>query len=111
MAFDESLAKRIKAALSIFPEEFTAKKMFGGMAFLYKGKMTVGIINNRLAVRVVSSKMEELLKSEHVSPMDFTNKPIKEFIFVDADGIPTEESLHYFIELGVEHAKTKLNEI
>lgn len=111
MAFNELLALRIRTALSLFPEEFTEKRMFGGLSFLYKGKMTVGIVKDKLAVRVVASKMDELLTSEHVHPMDFTKKPMKEFVFVHQEGFTTEEALHYFIELGVEHAKTKLNEI
>lgn len=111
MAFNESLAIRIRTALRIFPEEFTEKKMFGGLSFLYKGKMTVGIVKDKLAVRVIASKVDELLNSEHVHPMDFTKRPMKEFVFVHPDGFTTEEALHHYIELGVEHAKTKLNEI
>lgn len=111
MAFDESLAKRIRAAIQLFPYEFTEKKMFGGLSFFYKGKMTIGVVKERLAVRVISSKMNDLLKTDYVSPMDFTNKPMKEFIYVQPSAFKSEEELLYFIELGIEHAKTKLNEI
>lgn len=111
MAFDELLAIRIRTAIALYPEEFTEKKMFGGLCFLYKGKMTIGIVKEELAVRIVSEKMESLLKSEYSRPMDFTKKPMKEFIYVSSSGFETEEQLLNFIELGLEHAKTKLNEI
>ena len=46
MPHNEQLAHRIRKAIALFPDEFTEKKMFGGLAFLYKGKMTVGIVKN-----------------------------------------------------------------
>lgn len=111
MDFNELIAKRIRTALTLYKEEFTEKKMFGGLSFLYKGKMTVGIVKDELAVRVINDKIDSVLKSEHVRPMDFTKKPMKEFVYVDTNGFKTEEELINFIELGLEHAKTKLNEI
>lgn len=108
MAYNEDLAKRIGAALNIFPEPFTEKKMFGGLAYLYKGKMTVGAINEDLMVRVSSDKINDELEKEFVRPMDFTGKPMKEFIFVSKNGYQSEEHLQYWIELGLEHAKQKI---
>ncbi|MFD0964168.1 TfoX/Sxy family protein [Pseudofulvibacter geojedonensis] len=111
MAFNELIAKRIRALTALYKEEFTEKRMFGGLSFLYKGKMTVGIVKDQLAVRVIESKLEKTLKKPHIKPMDFTKKPMKEFVYVEADAFDTEEKLLYFIELGLEHAKSKLNEI
>ena len=111
MAFDEFLANRVRSTLKLFPEDFTEKKMFGGLAFLYKGKMTVGIVKQKLAVRVLASKTEELLKHEAITEMDFTKKPMKEFLYVLPEAIKTEEELLSFVELGLAHAKHKLNEI
>ncbi len=110
MAYSEELAIRISAALKSFPEKFEEKKMFGGIAYLYKGKMTVGIVKDDLMVRIVSDKMDEELKKKHVRPMDFTKRPLKEFVYVSPEGFKNEEALHYWIELGLEHAKGKLND-
>lgn len=110
MAYSLELTNRIEAALELFPEELTQKKMFGGIAFLYRGKMTVGAINDDLMVRVVSEKMDEVRSHEFARPMDFTGRPMKEFIFVSAKGYATEEQLHHWIELGLEHARNKLGE-
>ena len=108
MAFNELLANRIREQLKLFPEDFTEKKMFGGLSFLYQGKMTVGIVKEELAVRIVSNKMEIELAKETVRPMDFTNRPMKEFVYVSQDGFKTETELLHYIELGLEHAKSKL---
>ena len=108
MAYNEQLANRIREQLKLFPEDFTEKKMFGGLSFLYKGKMTVGIIKEELAVRIVSGKMTLELKKNEVRPMDFTKRPMKEFVCVSAKGFETEAQLLHYIELGLEHAKSKL---
>ena len=113
MAYDDLLGKRLNAAFELFPadirNEIHQKKMFGGLAYLYRGKMTVGIIKAELAVRVVEEKMGEILKKEEVRPMDFTKRPMKEFIYVSPEGFSTEKQLQFWIELGIEHAKRKLN--
>ena len=108
MAYNETIATRIREQLERFPEEFTEKKMFGGLSFLYKGKMTVGIVKNDLAVRIIEDKMNNLLDKEYVRPMDFTKRPMKEFVYVNEEGFKTESQLLNYIELVLEHAKSKL---
>ncbi|WP_299228169.1 TfoX/Sxy family protein [uncultured Psychroserpens sp.] len=108
MAYNELLANRIRAQLKLFSEDFTEKRMFGGLSFLYKGKMTVGIIKEELAVRIVSDKMETELAKNGVRPMDFTKRPMKEFVYVAPEAFKTETQLLHYIELGLEHAKSKL---
>jgi TfoX/Sxy family transcriptional regulator of competence genes len=111
MAYNEELASRIRMALNFFPPSITEnleeKKMFGGIAFLYRGKMTVGIIKSDLMVRVPANKMDAVLCKNHVRPMDFTKRPLKEFIYVSEEGFNNEEKLQQWIELGIEHAQNK----
>lgn len=113
MAYNEQLEKRISAAWNVYPawvrDHLQPKKMFGGMAFLYKGKMAVGIVKDELMVRVVPEKMEGILKHPAVRPMDFTHRPMKEFIYVAPEGFESEETLQGWLELGLEHAKTKVD--
>lgn len=85
--------------------------MFGGLAFLYKGKMTVGILKDELMVRIKPEHMGATLKMPQVKPMAFTGKPMKEFVFVSPDGFGTEAELHHWLEMGVAHALYKLNEV
>ncbi len=108
MAYNELLAIRIRKTLALFPEKFTEKKMFGGLSFLYQNKMTVGIVKDELAVRIIEAKMPEVLKLPSVRPMDFTKRPMKEFVYVSPDGFQSEEQLLKWIELGLEHARSKL---
>lgn len=108
MAFDETIAIRIRAQLKMFSESFEEKSMFGGLSFLYQGKMTVGIVKDELAVRILDSKMDDELKKKYVRPMDFTKRPMKEFVYIAKEGFKTETQLLHYIELGLEHAKSKL---
>ena len=103
----QEIVLRIRAATLPWTDQMTEKKMFGGTCFLYKGKMCVGETKKRLMVRIVSEKMKDVLKDPNVSPMDFTGKPMKEFIFVTQEGFDTESKLQQWIELGVEHAASK----
>jgi TfoX/Sxy family transcriptional regulator of competence genes len=104
MAFNEKLADAAREQLLKFKDDITEKKMFGGISFLYKGKMAVGVLKNDLVVRVIASKIEHELEKHNVRPMDFTKKPMKEFIFVELEN---QNDLPYWIDLGIEHARSK----
>ena len=108
MAYNEELATRLRQHLEPFGSDITEKKMFGGLCYLYKGKMCVGIIKDELCVRIISPKDQEELKKEFVRPMDFTGKPLKEFVYVSADGFQAETELAHWVNLGIEHAESKL---
>ncbi|MEQ8474534.1 MAG: TfoX/Sxy family protein [Marinoscillum sp.] len=109
MAYNEELAERIRQAL---PHEelphFTEKKMFGGIAFMYKNKMSVGVVKDDLMVRVVTPKMDGVLSKPYVKEMDFTKRPMKEFIFVTPGGFDDLKSMQEWIKLGIEHAQSKV---
>ncbi len=105
MPFNHQLANRIREQLKLFPEEFTEKRMFGGVTFLFNGKMTVGIVKEDLAVRIIADKIEAELAKDNVRPMDFTKRPMKEFVYVSQENIKSETELLHYIELGLEHAK------
>jgi TfoX/Sxy family transcriptional regulator of competence genes len=104
---DHELINRLRVTLAPWKDQIGEKRMFGGTCFLYKGKMCVGETKGRLMVRVINEKMDDLLSKTSVTPMDFTGKPMKEFIFVQLEGYTTEEQLQYFVELGIEHAESK----
>ena len=108
MAYNEQLADTIRRLLISYGDTIIEKKMFGGVCFLYKGKMTVGVANDDLTVRVIASKMKNELEKHNVRPMDFTKKNLKEFIYVELEH---ERNLPYWIDLGIEHAKSKLKEL
>ena len=105
MAYNEDLARRISEALQPHGKEITEKKMFGGVAFMYKGKMCCGVVKDELMLRVVSEKYGDALKQPHTRAMDFTGKPMKDFLYIEPEGFKSDKQLNEWIALGLEHAE------
>jgi len=79
------------------------KKMFGGLAFMWKDKMFCGIIKDDLMVRVLEEKYEDLVSRNYARPMDFMKtRTMPGFIYVSLDGLKTEKQLASWINCGKE---------
>ncbi|MEO7337055.1 MAG: TfoX/Sxy family protein [Caldimonas sp.] len=96
MAFDAGLAQRIREHLQGRPG-VTEKTMFGGIAFLLHGRMAVGISGDSMMARVGPERHAEALTGAHVRPMDFTGRPMKGYVFVDAPGLASDAALAAWI--------------
>jgi TfoX/Sxy family transcriptional regulator of competence genes len=105
MAYDEGLAERIRGALDA-ESGITEKKMFGGIAFLRRGKMFVGIVKNDLMVRVGPDGYADALKQPFARPMDFTGKPMAGYVYVAADGTSDDAALEDWVRRGLKFAAT-----
>ena len=69
MAYDEDLANRIRELMAS-ERGVEEKPMFGGLAFLINGNMSVAVSGQGgLMVRVPPEETAKLLEREHVSPM------------------------------------------
>ena len=97
MAYDETLAQRIRSLLSDHPG-VTEKRMFGGIAFLLHGHMFVGIADDSLMARVGPGGYELALCMKYARVMDFTGKPMRGYVFVGPGGLKTEEQLRDWLE-------------
>jgi TfoX/Sxy family transcriptional regulator of competence genes len=105
MAFDEALADRIRDLLG--PRaDVTERKMFGGIAFMVAGNMAVGIIGDDLMVRLDPADAERALAEPHTRPMDFTGKPAKNMVFVDAEGTARDSELATWVDAGADFASS-----
>ena len=102
MAFDESLADRVREILAA-RSELSERRMFGGIAFMLDGNMCCGVIGEDLMVRI-GDDGEAALAEPHTRPMDFTGKPMKTTIYVDHEGTASDENLARWIEAGADYA-------
>lgn len=100
MAYDEGLAERIRGILDEQPG-VSEKRMFGGVAFLVKGHMSVGIVQDKLMVRVGPESYDRVLRERHVRRMDFTGRPMKGFVYVVPSGYESDAGLQRWVNLGV----------
>lgn len=105
MAYNEKLADRIREKLMGL-KKIEEKKMMGGLCFMYKEKMCCGIVKDDLMVRVIESRHEEALSHPHGRPMDFTGKPLKNFVFVSPEGFKKPKDLAYWLDMGIEFVDT-----
>ncbi|MGC1164534.1 MAG: TfoX/Sxy family protein [Solirubrobacterales bacterium] len=103
MAFDETLAQRIRDLLA--PRAgLSERKMFGGIAFMLDGNMAVGVIGEDLMARLDPEDAERALKEPHTRPMDFTGRPSKNMIYVDAAGTALDTDLASWVDAGADFA-------
>ncbi len=104
MAYNAEIADRVLKVLE-GREGLTERKMFGGIAFMLNGNMCCGVTNDDLMVRVGADSLEDALDQPHARPMDFTGRPMKGFVFVDAEAVG-DRVLRQWVQRGVTFAES-----
>ena len=106
MAYDEDLADRIRELLSAH-NGVEEKRMFGGLAFLINGNMSVAASGRGgLMVRVPPDDTDKLLAREHVEPMIMAGRETRGWLRISVDGVKTKRQLQSWVTRGVEHARS-----
>jgi TfoX/Sxy family transcriptional regulator of competence genes len=99
MAYDEGLAERIRDRLGADPD-ITEKRMFGGLAFLHRGNMAVGVSGDDLMVRVGPDNADAALARPGTRVFDMTGRPMRGWILVDGTALTEEDVLGRWIDEG-----------
>ena len=76
MAYNQTLANRIRELLQDL-ERIEEKEMFGGLCFLLKDKMFVGVIKEEMMCRIGPALFEDAIEKTRVSRNGFHRKTIK----------------------------------
>ena len=103
---DEPLANRIRQVFGT-RHDITERKMFGGLAFLHRGRMCCGIVGRDLMVRIPDDEFDAVMRRRHVRPMDFTGKPLRGFVYVSPPGFRTAAALRTWVSRGERVADEK----
>jgi TfoX/Sxy family transcriptional regulator of competence genes len=90
MAYDAVLAQRVRDQM-LAAAGVSEKKMFGGLAFLTSGNMTVGLHGHDLIVRVDPESMDAMLAQPGLRPFDMTGRPMRGWILVASEGLSDNE--------------------
>jgi len=106
MAYDESLAHRVRVVLGQ-RDDVVEKKMFGGLAFMVGGHMACGVLRRDLIVRVGPDEGDGALAQPHVRPFDFTGRPSRGMVYVEPEGVTTDDDLRRWVAKGLAFASTK----
>lgn len=106
MAYDEDLANEIRELVAS-ERGMEEKRMFGGLAFLVNGNMSVAVSRQGgLLVRVPAADLEKMLRRAHVGPMVMGGRDVRGWIRVDAAGVRTKRQLQSWVTRGVGYARS-----
>jgi TfoX/Sxy family transcriptional regulator of competence genes len=106
MAYDEDLANRIRE-LVMAEEGVTEKRMFGGLAFLIHGNMSVSASGQGgLLLRVDPEETDSLLGKPHAHPFEMRGRAMQGWLRVEPEGLKTKRQLERWVGRGVRHARS-----
>jgi len=105
MAFDEALANRVRKLVAAEPG-LDEKKMFGGVGFLVRGNMSVGIHGSDLIVRVGPLGADAALKQPGARVFDVTGRPMKGWLMVSKGALGDNRVLAAWVKQGLSFARS-----
>jgi TfoX/Sxy family transcriptional regulator of competence genes len=106
MAYDEDLANRLRELLA-GEDAVTEKKMFGGLAFLLHGNMSVSASRNGgLLARIDPADTDAALARPHVALMQMRGRTMDGWITVAPEGLKTKRQLAAWVKRSLGFVKT-----
>ncbi|WP_141013128.1 TfoX/Sxy family protein [Nocardioides sambongensis] len=106
MAYDETLATRVRAALDGLPiaggRLGAEKAMFGGLAFLLDGSMALAVSGQGgIMVRVGAGAARELVASTPAEPVEMGTRVMGGWVRVAAEHLTHDDELSAWVARGV----------
>jgi hypothetical protein len=106
MAYDEDLANRIRELVSN-EQGVSEQRMFGGLAFLINGNMSVSASGQGgLLLRVDPAETDALLRRPHAGPFQMRGRVMQGWLRVDPEGVRTTRQLERWVTRGVSYARS-----
>ena len=106
MAYDEELAHRLRELLAD-EDGISEKKMFGGLAFLVHGNMSVSASRNGgLLVRLNPAGTDAALARPHVALMQMGGRTMEGWITVAPEGLTTKRELAAWVKRSLAFVRT-----
>ena len=107
MAYDEELAHRIRELLA---EEVGVieKRMFGGLAFLIGGHISVAASGRGgMMLHCDPDQTEALAGKPHAKQVEMRGRRMRGWIHVSEEGLQTKRALKPWVERGVASARSQ----
>jgi hypothetical protein len=106
MPYDEVLADRIREQLA-GEQGVTVKKMFGGLAFLLGGRLSVAASRTGgLLVRIDPADTDRALARPHVELMVMRGRAMDGWLLVHPEGVRTRRQLAAWVRQSVAFVET-----
>jgi len=106
MGYDEDLVQRIRELIAGEPD-VTEQRMFGGLAFLVGGNMSVAASGQGgLMVRVDRAATAALVSELHAQPLEMRGRAMRGWLRVDPEGVRTRRQLEPWVKRAVAYARS-----
>ena len=106
MAYDEDLANRIRELMA-GDQGVTEQRMFGGLAFLIGGNMSVAASGQGgLLLRVDPEETDALAAKPHAAPFVMRGREMHGWLRVEPGGVRTKRQLEPWVKRGVAYARS-----
>lgn len=106
MAYDEELADRIRELLH-GESGLTEQEMFGGLAFLIGGNVSVAASGQGgVLVRVDPDESDALVATTSARLMEMRGRRMRGWLRVEADEVRTKRQLAKWVRLGATYARS-----
>jgi len=106
VAYDEHLAERVRELLAARPGVLE-KRMFGGLAFLVGGNMSVSVSGQGgLLLRCDPAETDALVAKPHAARFEMRGRPMDGWLRVAPEGVRTKAQLERWVERGVAYARS-----
>jgi hypothetical protein len=106
VAYDEDLANRIRELIAD-QEGVSEKKMFGGLAFLIHGHMSVSASGRGgLLLRCDPDETESLIADPHAARFEMRGREMDGWLRIEPEGVRTKRALERWVRRGVAYARS-----
>jgi TfoX/Sxy family transcriptional regulator of competence genes len=106
VAYDQKLANRIRELVA-GEQGLTEKRMFGGLAFLVNGNMSVSASGQGgLLLRVDPDETDALLSEPHAELFEMRGRSMQGWLRVAPEGTQNKRQLERWVARGVAYARS-----
>jgi TfoX/Sxy family transcriptional regulator of competence genes len=106
MAYDEDLANRIRELVGM-EDGLSEQQMFGGLAFLINGNMSVSASGKGgLLLRVDPLESDALLGKPYAQPFEMRGRVMQGWLRIEAEGVQSKRQLERWVARGVAYARS-----
>ena len=106
MAYDEDLAERIRELLAT-DHDVAEKKMFGGLAFLIGGHLSVSASGRGgLLLRCDPDETDALIHQPHVGRFEMRGREMDGWLRVQHDAVAEDGALRHWVDVGLTFARS-----
>lgn len=102
MAYNETLANRIRELLAEAGVNVFEKRMFSGLSFLVDNKLCVSVAkNDRMLIKLSPADYEEAAALNGVELMLRNGKAMKGYVFVHVEILNTDSELKHWVDMAL----------